>query len=109
MLLLFGSLVLNYQRRILLKESTMVMNVGNRITTLNEERFVRAIPNENLRNEIRAAHAAQDMKQEFDVKVESMVGVQHRSTFTAGALVQLTNQDWIKSITRGCSGIQLKV
>lgn len=77
----------------------MVMNTGRHVNILKEERFVKAIPDTLLREEIRTAYIAQNMR-EFDVKIESTVGVLLQSTFTAGALVQLTNQSWVKSIAR---------
>jgi hypothetical protein len=66
---------------------------------LNLTLFERVIPDPAFRDELLNAHVAQDTS-EFDVKVQTMVGLILQSTFTAAAIVQLTNQGWIKSITR---------
>ena len=78
----------------------MVMNFGSHVYILNATRLEQVIPDPAFRDEVLRACAARDMTREFDVKVETTVGVVLQSTFTAAALVQLTNQDWIKSITR---------
>ena len=97
---LFVLLVLNYHRYILLKESSMVMNFGGHVYILKATRFEQVIPDPAFRDEVLRASIARDMTREFDVKIETVAGVMLQSTFTAASLVQLTNQEWLKSITK---------
>lgn len=78
----------------------MVMNMGDHVSVLDLTRLEKLIPDSVFREEVLSACVAKDVKREFDVKVETMVGVLLQSTFTAGALVELSNQVWIKSITK---------
>ncbi len=77
----------------------MVMKFGDHVNILNENRLAQFVFDDAFRDEIRTAYLTKDMRQ-FDVKVMTMAGLVLTSTFTAGALVQVINQNWVKSITR---------
>lgn len=71
------------------------MKLGKHINVLNEINFEKICP--ELHERVRVAYFGGDV-QEFNVVINTD-GKIFESTFTASAIVQLTNQDWVKHIS----------
>ena len=69
---------------------------------IREDRLKSVIKEKKLRKEVSLAYAAQDGVREFSVTVTTSEDRHHHSYFTAAAIVQLTNQPWVKSVTEWC-------
>lgn len=80
----------------------MAMNLGNHVSLIKEEDFERVISDPAFRERVRGAYFAEDAS-EFAIMIET-VGTKLPGTFTAVAIVQLTNQRWVKRITERSVG-----
>lgn len=75
----------------------MVMNFNKSVNGINLDKFNSLIPDEDLRTRIIDAYFSQNM-QEHDIIVVTDKSEELKSTFTATAVVQLTNQSWVQCI-----------
>ncbi len=75
----------------------MVLRSGSHVNILRSERFEKAFGDVAFRDKVCVAYFANAIT-EFEVTVTTTGNLMLMGIFTASALVQLTNQDWVKSI-----------
>jgi hypothetical protein len=80
-------------------ESGMAKKLGSHVNFIKQDNFDRVIPDTDFRDKIQFAYYINDMR-EFDVNILTSARPVFTGKFTAGTIIQLTNQSWVKSITQ---------